>query len=182
MLSVCDWIWNSRQGKAPLAPSIEAQQMLGIIGCLLCQMWTLWGLWENWIQTIKQGLALVLTWIISRYNLPTSAVSILISISLQLRCHEVTMMQPQIAVAKSDSFDVLCSVEQELKGCYIKTPKNDIWMIFHGAKYDNNRIFQTGNIANECRGGHLSFVRLSFFLLKQMIFYVIICISLSDLL
>ena len=32
MLSVCDWIWNSRQGKAPLAPSIEAQQMLGIIG------------------------------------------------------------------------------------------------------------------------------------------------------
>ena len=33
------------------------------------------------------------------------------------------------------------------------------------------------NIANECRGGHLSFVRLSFFLLKQMIFYVIICIS-----
>ena len=30
MLSECDWIWNSRQGKAPLAPSIEAQQMLGI--------------------------------------------------------------------------------------------------------------------------------------------------------
>ena len=23
-------------------------------------------------------------------------------------------------------------------------------MIFHGAKYDNNRIFQVGNIDNEC--------------------------------
>ena len=66
---------------------------------------------------------------------------LLILIALRVCCQEVIVKQPQIAVAKGDYFEVQCSVDQELKGCYMKTPKNEIRMIFHGAKYDNNRIF-----------------------------------------
>ena len=74
----------------------------------------------------------------------------LISILSFVHCHEVRVTNSQVAASKGDNFDVRCSVDNELKGCYMKTPQNQILMIFHGAKYQNNRIIQNGDFANEC--------------------------------
>ena len=74
----------------------------------------------------------------------------LISILFLVRCHEVSVTKLQVAASKGDNFEVRCSVDNELKGCYMKTPQNQILMIFHGAKYQNNRIIQNGNFVNEC--------------------------------
>ena len=74
----------------------------------------------------------------------------LISILSLVRCNEVRVTNSQVAVSTGDTFEVRCSVDNELKGCYMKTPQNQILMIFHGVKYQNNRIIQNGNFVNEC--------------------------------
>ena len=70
----------------------------------------------------------------------------LISILNYISSENAVVTNPHVATAEGDEFEVKCSIDsKELKGCYMKTPKNQIFMIFGGVKYENNRIVGSVN-------------------------------------
>ena len=58
---------------------------------------------------------------------------------------QIISKQSRIEVLKGDSFAILCTTSKTVKGCYIKTPKNELRIFFTGASYENNRMQKYGS-------------------------------------
>ena len=58
---------------------------------------------------------------------------------------QIISNQSRIEVLKGDSFVILCTTLKIVKGCYIKTPKNELRIFFTGASYENSRMQKYGN-------------------------------------
>ena len=68
---------------------------------------------------------------------------------------QIVPKQSRIEVLKGDSFVILCTTSKTVKGCYIKTPKNELRIFFTGASYENNRMQKYGNDEDQQCGAQI---------------------------
>ena len=77
-------------------------------------------------------------------------VKLFLCILVQSNSLRVKVNHARISVSEGDSFQILCTADQEIKACYIKTPQNETRIIYLGASYEQSRMVQHENEAFQC--------------------------------